>query len=68
MGTLSSHPPTAGLTHTPNPMKFLNEICQRDPAERAFLLLVTGYPAADATVPEHALIKKPLEDIATFLV
>lgn len=57
----------ATLTHTPNPMKFLNEICRRDPGERAFLLLVTGYPAADATVPEHALIKKSLDDIATFM-
>lgn len=57
----------ATLTHTPNPMKFLNEVCGRDPAERAYLLLVTGYPAEDATVPEHALIKKSLEDISTFL-
>lgn len=57
----------ATLTHTPNPMKFLNKVCQRDPAERAYLLLVTGYPAQDATVPEHALIKKSLEDISTFL-
>ena len=57
----------ATLTHTPNPMKFLNQVCQRDPAERAYLLLVTGYPAADATVPEHALIKKSLADISTFI-
>ena len=57
----------ATLTHTPNPMKFLNKVCGRDSAERAYLLLVTGYPAEDATVPEHALIKKPLEDISTFL-
>jgi len=57
----------ATLTHTPNPMKFLNEVCHRDPAERPYLLLVTGYPAEDATVPEHALIKKSLEDISTFL-
>jgi len=57
----------ATLTHTPNPMKFLNEVCHRDPAERAFLLLVTGYPSENATVPVHALIKKSLEDIATFL-
>ncbi len=57
----------ATLTHTPNPMKFLNEICHRDKRERAYLLLVTGYPARDATIPEHALIKKSLEDISTFL-
>lgn len=57
----------ATLTHTPNPMKFLNEVCERPKSERAYLLLVTGYPAADATVPEHALIKKSLNDISTFL-
>jgi nitroreductase len=57
----------ATLTHTPNPMKFLNEVCHRPKSERAYLLLVTGYPTEDATVPEHALIKKSLEDISTFL-
>jgi len=57
----------ATLTHTPNPMKFLNKVCHRDQSERPYLLLVTGYPAEDATVPEHALIKKSLEDISTFL-
>ena len=54
------------LTHTPNPMKFLNEVCERPKSERAYLLLVTGYPAEDATVPEHALMKKSLADISTF--
>ena len=29
----------------------------------AFLLLVVGYPAEDCTVPEAALVKKPLEEI-----
>ncbi len=46
------------LTHTPSPMNFLSDI----PA-RPFLLLVTGYPAADAAVP--AIDKKPLAEIAT---
>jgi nitroreductase len=57
----------ATLTHTPKPMNFLNEICGRPEHERAFILLVAGYPAAGATVPKHALIKKPFEDIVTFL-
>ncbi|MBE9538966.1 MAG: nitroreductase family protein [Proteobacteria bacterium] len=57
----------ATLTHTPNPMKFLNEVCKRGAGERPYLLLVTGYPAPDATVPEHAQIKKSLEDISSFL-
>jgi iodotyrosine deiodinase len=42
----------ATLTHTPSPMKFLNEILGRPTSERPFLLLVVGYPAADARVPD----------------
>jgi len=57
----------ATLTHTPKPMSFLNKICQRGDNDRAYMLLIAGYPAEDATIPEHAKVKKPLEDIATFL-
>ena len=57
----------ATLTHTPKPMNFLNEICGRPEHERAFILLVAGYPAEGATVPKHALIKKQFEDIVTIL-
>jgi iodotyrosine deiodinase len=54
------------LTHTPSPMKFLNEILGRPKdLERAFLLLVVGYPAADARVPDIA--RKSLPEIATFV-
>ena len=42
----------ATLTHTPSPMKFLTEILERPSHERPFLLLVTGYPAEGATVPD----------------
>ena len=59
------HAGLATLTHTPSPMGFLNELLDRPSNERPFLLLVVGYPATDATVP--AIIKKRLEDIATFL-
>ena len=59
------HAGLAALTHTPSPMGFLNELLDRPSNERPFLLLVVGYPATDATVP--AIIKKRLEDIATFL-
>jgi len=52
------------LTHTPSPMNFLNEILERPGNEKPFLLLVVGYPAEDATVPE--ITKKPLEKITTF--
>jgi len=57
----------ATLTHTPAPMKFLNRILERPASERPFLLLVVGYPGENATVPDAALIKKPLEAIATFI-
>ena len=53
----------ATLTHTPNPMSFLNEKLDRPKTEKPFLLLIVGKPSTDATVPEHALVKKPLTDI-----
>ncbi|EPJ48844.1 MAG: nitroreductase family protein [Osedax symbiont Rs2] len=55
------------LTHTPKPMNFLNEICNRPSSNKAYILMVVGYPAADASIPRHATIKKPLEDIVTYL-
>ncbi|MEM7328585.1 MAG: nitroreductase family protein [Pseudomonadota bacterium] len=57
----------ATLVHTPNPMKFLNGICGRPDSEKPFLILVAGYPADDAMVPNHALVKKPVGEIASFL-
>jgi len=53
------------LTHTPSPMGFLGKILNRPPNERAFLILVVGYPAEDAQVP--VITKKSLDDIATFV-
>lgn len=55
------------LTHTPKPMSFLNKVCQRGDNERAYMLLIAGYPSEDATVPAHAQVKKSLDDIVTFL-
>jgi iodotyrosine deiodinase len=60
------HAGLATLTHTPNPMRFLNDLCGRPATERPYLLLVVGYPAADATVPTHALIKKPMSTISSW--
>lgn len=57
----------ATLTHTPKPMSFLNKICNCGDNERAYMLLIAGYPEDNATIPNHAQIKKPLADIATFL-
>ena len=55
----------ATLTHTPSPMRFLNDVLVRPPHERAFLLLVAGYPSPDAEVPDIG--KYPLEELATFI-
>ncbi len=55
----------ATLTHTPSPMKFLNEILGRPKSERPFLLLVTGYPAAGARVPD--IERKTLDEYASFI-
>jgi nitroreductase len=58
------HAGLVSLTHTPSPMKFLNEILGRPKdLERPFLLLVIGYPATNATVPD--ISRKPLSEIAT---
>ena len=53
------------LTHTPSPMGFLNNILHVPPDEKPFLILVVGYPAEDAQVPEIG--KKSLDEIATFM-
>jgi iodotyrosine deiodinase len=53
------------LTHTPSPMNFLNEILGRPANERLFLILVVGYPAEGAVVPN--ITKKSLEEMATFI-
>ena len=55
----------ATLTHTPSPMKFLNEILGRPTSERPFLLLVVGYPAEDARVPD--IHRKELGEFTTFV-
>ena len=53
------------LTHTPSPMRFLNEILERPKDERPYLLLVAGFPTQDATVPDIG--RYDLTDIATFI-
>lgn len=57
----------ATLTHTPSPMGFLRRICGRPAWEKPVMIIVVGHPALDATVPAHALRKKPLEKIASWL-
>lgn len=57
----------ATLTHTPSPMGFLREVCGRPAHEKPLMIVVAGHPAPGATVPEHALRKKPIETIASWL-
>ena len=59
---------TAGLVmlpYTPSRPGFLNRILDRPENERPFLVLVVGYPAEGATVPD--ITKKELEEIVTFM-
>ncbi len=58
------HAGLATLTHTPSPMGFLNTVLERPASERAFLLLVVGYPAEGVQVPD--LQRKTLAEIALF--
>jgi nitroreductase len=57
----------ATLTHTPSPMGFLRDLCGRPRHEKPVMVIVAGLPAADALVPRHALRKKPLEQISSWL-
>ncbi len=55
----------ATLTHTPSPMKFLQEILGRPKSEVPFVLIPVGYPADDAQVPD--ISRKPLGEIMTLI-
>ena len=51
----------ATLTHTPSPMKFLQELLGRPKNEIPFVLIPVGYPAEGAMVPD--IERKPLDEI-----
>jgi iodotyrosine deiodinase len=53
----------ATLTHTPAPMTFLREICNRPINEKPFVLMPVGYPTPTCEVPD--LSRKSLEQICT---
>jgi iodotyrosine deiodinase len=57
----------ATLTHTPNPMKFLNQICNRPSTEKPVMLIVVGHAVQGATIPVHATLKKSLEEITSMV-
>jgi hypothetical protein len=46
-------------------MNFLNDILKRPSNEKPFLIVVTGYPAENAQVPDIG--RKELEEIAEFV-
>jgi nitroreductase len=51
----------ATLTHTPSPMRWLNEVLDRPVHERPYVVIPVGYPAPDAQVPD--IHRKPLAEI-----
>jgi iodotyrosine deiodinase len=59
------HAGLVALTHTPNPMRFLNALLDRPASEKPVMIVATGHPADDATVPSVAKFKKPLGEILT---
>ena len=63
--TALHHAGLSTLTHTPAPMNFLNELCGRPEVEKPVMILVTGHPADEATIPKEAKNKKSLSEIST---
>lgn len=61
------HAGLCSLTHTPNPMKFLNGSLGRPASEKPTMIIAVGHPAEDATVPTVAKMKKPLDEILTVI-
>ena len=55
----------ATLTHTPSPMGFLNSYSRRPANEKAYVLLVAGYPAEECKVP--VITKKELEEVRSWI-
>lgn len=59
------HAGLVALTHTPNPMRFLNGMLGRPESEKPIMIVAVGHPAENAEVPKVAKMKKPLEEILT---
>jgi iodotyrosine deiodinase len=59
------HSGLATLTHTPSPMKFLNEILARPKNERPYVVIPVGKAAPDAMVPD--IKKKTLDAVSTWI-
>ncbi|RLK11318.1 nitroreductase family protein [Ruegeria conchae] len=63
--TALHHAGLVSLTHTPNPMKFLNKLLDRPDHEKPIMIVAVGHPSEDAKVPKVAKMKKPLDEIMT---
>ncbi len=63
--TAIHHAGLASLTYTPYKMGFLNKILSRPVNEKPFMILVAGYPADEAVVPN--ITRKPFEEITSFV-
>ncbi len=59
------HMGLATLTHTPQPMRFLNSILGRPAHEKPFILFPVGYPAEGCRVPDIA--RKPLAEVVSWV-
>ena len=57
------HAGLVALTHTPNPMKFLNKMLGRPDSEKPIMIVAVGHAADNAKVPAVAKLKKPLDEI-----
>ena len=53
------------LTHTPNPMRFLNDLLARPRSEKPIMILAVGEPSEKAKIPAVAKIKKNDSEIMT---
>ena len=51
----------ATLTHTPSPMRWINDMLGRPPHERPFVVIPVGYPAPGARVPD--ITRKHLDEV-----
>jgi nitroreductase len=51
------------LEHTPNPMKFLNKLCNRPNNEKPVMILPVGYPSKAAQIPQAAKVKKSITEV-----
>ncbi|MFY9915211.1 MAG: nitroreductase family protein [Nocardioidaceae bacterium] len=51
----------ATLTHTPSPMRWVNQVLERPAHERPYVVIPVGYPAVGAEVPD--IERKPLDEV-----